>query len=91
MTSTQPITELATRLIEQISAQVRMEIQAKGGAIQQPSGRLLTAKQAATYIGRSEQAIRHMIFQRDIPVVRDGRCVRIDKKDLDTWIENNKT
>lgn len=90
MTSAQPITDLATRLIEQISAQVRTEIQAKG-AETQPAGRLLTAKQAAAYIGRSEQAVRHMIFQRDIPVVRDGRCVRIDKKDLDTWIENNKT
>jgi excisionase family DNA binding protein len=53
--------------------------------------RLLTAKQAADYIGRSEQAVRHLIHQRDIPVVRNGRCVRLDRKDLDRWIENNKT
>ena len=53
--------------------------------------RLLTAKQAGEYIGRSEQALRHMIFQRDIPTVRKGRNVRIDRKDLDRWIENNKT
>jgi excisionase family DNA binding protein len=52
--------------------------------------RLLTAKAAGDYIGRSEQAIRHLIFQRDMPTVRNGRCVRIDRKDLDRWIENHK-
>jgi excisionase family DNA binding protein len=55
-----------------------------------PLPRLLTAKAAGDYIARSEQAIRHMIFQRDIPTVRSGRCVRIDRKDLDAWVENNK-
>ena len=62
----------------------------------QPTGsaaalqRLMTAKQAALYISRSEQAVRHLVFQREIPVVRVGRSVRIDRKDLDNWIENNK-
>lgn len=53
--------------------------------------RLLTAKAAGEYLGRSEQALRHMIHQRDIATVRSGRCVRIDRKDLDRWIENHKS
>ncbi len=57
---------------------------------QPPTARLLTVKQAATYIGRSEQALRHLIHQRDIPVVRTGRSVHIDRADLDRWIENHR-
>ena len=77
--------------MQRITAQVRAEFQANNAIRQQPAhNRLLTAQQAAEYIGRSEQAVRHLIFQRDLPVVRNGRCVRIDRKDLDIWIENNK-
>lgn len=51
---------------------------------------LLSVKQAAVYIGRSEQAVQHLIFQRELPVVRVGRRVHLDRRDLDHWIENNK-
>jgi excisionase family DNA binding protein len=51
---------------------------------------LLTVKQAAVYLGRSEQAVQHLIFQKDLPVVRIGRRVHLDRRDLDTWIEKNK-
>jgi excisionase family DNA binding protein len=84
------ITDLAVRLVQQITAQVRTELAAAAVRQLPAQGRLLTAKQAAEYISRSEQAVRHLIFQRDIPVVRNGRNVRIDRKDLDIWIERNK-
>lgn len=48
-----------------------------------PSGklvpRLLTAEQAGTSIGRSEAAVRHLIFQRDVPTVNivDGDDISI--------------
>lgn len=51
---------------------------------------LLDVKQAAVYLGRSEQSIQHLIFQKDLPVVRHGRRVHLHRKDLDTWIEQNK-
>ena len=36
---------------------------------------LFTVKEAATYVGRSEQAVQHLIFQRQLPVLRIGRRV----------------
>jgi len=51
---------------------------------------LLSVKEAATYLSRSEQAVQHLIFQRELPVVRAGRRVHLHKRDLDAWIEKNK-
>jgi excisionase family DNA binding protein len=51
---------------------------------------LLTVKQTAVYLGRSEQSIQHLIFHRELPVVRVGRRVHLDRRDLDLWIEKNK-
>jgi excisionase family DNA binding protein len=85
------IMELTAELVQRLRADVQAEFEAKEKSRQpalQP--RLLTAKEAGEYIGRSEQAVRHLIHQRDIPVVRNGRCVRIDIKDLDRWINDNK-
>lgn len=84
------ITTLATQLVQQITVAVQGDLQARAATLGRLEPRLLTAEQAGEYIGRSAQAVRHLIFQRDIPVVRTGRCVRIDRRDLDKWIENNK-
>ena len=51
---------------------------------------LLSVKEAAIYLGRSEQAIQHLIFSHELPVVRVGRRVHLDRRDLDLWIEKNK-
>ena len=51
---------------------------------------LFAVKEAAIYLGRSEQAIQHLIFQKELPVVRVGRRVHLDRRDLDAWIEKNK-
>jgi len=51
---------------------------------------LLSVKDAAVYLGRSEQAIQHLIFSHELPVVRVGRRVHLDRRDLDLWIEKNK-
>jgi len=50
---------------------------------------LLDVKQAAVYLGRSEQSVQHLIFQKDLPVVRSGRRVHLHRRDLDSWIEKN--
>jgi len=41
------------------------------------------------YLGRSEQSVQHLIFQKDLPVVRSGRRVHLHRRDLDDWIEKN--
>jgi excisionase family DNA binding protein len=51
---------------------------------------LLDVKQAALYLGRSEQSVQHLIFEKDLPVVRKGRRVHLHRNDLDAWIEKNK-
>lgn len=60
---------------------------ARTAAAVQPA--LLTVKQAATYIARSEQAVQHMISHKHLVVVRDGRRVFLRRTDLDEWIEKN--
>jgi len=88
--STDPITALALQLVQSITAQVRADLQTSTPRQQAAQKRLFEVQEAGEYIGRTESAMRHMIHQRDIPVVRSGRSVRIDRKDLDIWIENNK-
>jgi excisionase family DNA binding protein len=48
-------------------------------------------KQAAIYLGRTEQSVQHLIFDHDLPVVRHGRRVHLHRSDLDAWIEKNKS
>ena len=50
---------------------------------------LLTVKQAGDYLGRSEASIQHMIFDKELPVVRSDRRVRLRRADLDKWIDEN--
>jgi excisionase family DNA binding protein len=82
------VQSLATKIAEVIAAQVVNTPPRPNAERLEP--RLLTVKEAAQYLARSEQAIRHLIFQRDLPVVRSGRNVRLDRRDLDRWIENNR-
>lgn len=52
--------------------------------------RLLTVEQAAVYLGRTKEAVQHMISDGKLPTVRSDRRVFIDLRDLDAWIEENK-
>lgn len=67
---------------------VRAELAASLSPAIQPV--LLDVKQAAVYLGRTEQAIQHLIFQRELPVIRYGRRVHLHRTDLDAWIEKNR-
>lgn len=55
--------------------------------------RLLPLKKAADYIGLTVWALRERIWAGDIPVVRfpGGRKQFIDIRDIDAFIEKNKT
>lgn len=53
--------------------------------------RLLTVKEASTYLGRSVPSIRELIWAGTIPIVRVGRRIHLDLLDLEEWIEQHKT
>jgi excisionase family DNA binding protein len=75
-----------------LEAAVRAQVLAEAQAKPQPSSvrRLMTSKQAGECLGRSESAVRMMIFKQQIPVVRIGRNVQIDRSDLDRLIDDAK-
>jgi excisionase family DNA binding protein len=79
---------LAKALATEIAGMVKAELEHL--AIHEIQPVLLTVKQAAVYLGRSEQSVQHLIFQKNLPVVRAGRRVHLHRRDLDAWIEKNK-
>lgn len=66
-------------------------VDALEGMAQTPrhASRLLTVRQTATYLGRSEDWVRRTLT-RKIPAVMDGE-IRFDIADLDHYITSNKT
>ena len=80
---------LVNAIAEQVVARVKPEL---AQILQAPQVQpvLLNVKDAAIYLGRSEQSVQHLIFQKDLPVVRLCRRVHLGRRDLDRWIEKNK-
>ena len=53
--------------------------------------RLMTVDQAAVYLGRTREAVQHLVSSGKVPTVRADRRVFLDRNDLDRWIDDNKT
>jgi excisionase family DNA binding protein len=53
--------------------------------------RLLTVDQAAVYLGRTKEAVQHLVSSGKVPTVRADRRVFLDRNDLDKWIDEHKT
>jgi excisionase family DNA binding protein len=83
----QPLAVLITAIASEVTRQLEPKLARIAPNVIQPA--LLTVKDAAVYLGRSEQAIQHLIFERQLPVVRHGRRVHLRRFDLDKWIEDN--
>ncbi|MBY0504441.1 MAG: helix-turn-helix domain-containing protein [Bryobacteraceae bacterium] len=81
-----PLDPLVDAIAERVAARVRAELSARTAVVPV----LLNVKDAGVYLGRTEQAVQHLIFQKELPVVRVGRRVHLDRRDLDAWIEKNK-
>jgi len=60
------------------------------GLSESPWRRLLTVDAAADYLGRTRQAVQHLISSGQLPTVRSGRRVFVDLRDLQSWIEKHK-
>jgi len=54
------------------------------------SKRLLTVKETARYLGRTENAIREMVLSGKLVHIRADRRIMFDRHDLDAWIEFNR-
>lgn len=52
--------------------------------------KLLTIAQAADRLNVSERNIRHQIYLRKLPIVKVGRLVRIDERDLEAFIDRGR-
>ena len=52
--------------------------------------RLLSVRDAAEYLGRTEWAMRDLVWRGRIPAVKIDRRVMIDLRDLDALIESSK-
>lgn len=83
-------------VIDGLLAQLRLAISHQIKAATKPpssrddGARLLTVKQAAQYINRTESAMRQILAKRIIPVIRFDRLIRIDRADLDRFIDDNR-
>lgn len=78
---------LVDAIAEKVAAKVRVMLADRESRVQPV---LLTVADAAVYIGRTEVAVQHLVFEKQIPVVRHGRRVHLDRRDLDRWIEAHK-
>lgn len=79
---------LLESMADLIADKVAKKILDYGAAPVRP--RLLTVDQAATFLGRTKDAIQHMVSAGKIAVVKSDRRVFLDVRDLDAWIEVNK-
>jgi excisionase family DNA binding protein len=70
-----------------VASKIRIEAVSRADGKIQP--RLLTVDQAAEYLGRTKAAVQHMVAARRLPLVRDGRRIFLDVRELDRWIEQN--
>ncbi len=73
---------LAAKVVEKLAGSGR-----EGGKIRK---RLLTVEEAAVYLGRTKEAVQHLLAAGKLPSVKSDRRVFLDIQDLDRWIERNK-
>lgn len=52
--------------------------------------RLFTLSEAAVYLGRSEWAVRRLIWSGELPHIRQGRRVHLDVRDMEQFIDRNR-
>lgn len=55
------------------------------------SRRMLSVKEAAEYMGFSRRKVEYMLQDGTLTRVREGSTVRLDRREIDRWIEMNRT
>jgi excisionase family DNA binding protein len=91
MTPSQPVD--AQQLFLAFMAAARAQVQAESQPIEAKPAvqtRLLTPAEAGKYLGRTEKAVRQLIYQKRLPVIKFGKNVRLDIRDLEKIVEDNR-
>jgi excisionase family DNA binding protein len=80
------------QVLDVLADKVAQRLREEGPPASSPTmrPRLLTVEQAGIYIGRSKEAVQHMISSGKLPTVRSDRRVFVDVEDLDGWIREHK-
>ena len=52
--------------------------------------RLLSIPEVAEFLNISSWQVRRLVWRGDLPAVRIGRLVRLDREDLDAYVTNQK-
>ena len=52
--------------------------------------RLLGVREAAAYLGSTVWAIRTLVWEEQIPYIRIGKRLLIDRADLDNFVDRHK-
>ena len=84
------IDALIRSLIKETVAETVAQL-ARDGAAMPVKRRLFSVEEAAVYMGRTEEAMQHLIASGRIRTVRIDRRVFVDLRDLDKLIEDYKT
>ena len=77
-------------LIDVLAESIAAKIKVKGFGKATPGKRLLSIEEAATFLGRTKEAMQHLICSGKLPTVRSDRRVFFDIHDLESWIQRNK-
>ena len=75
---------------EMVASKVAARLAGGGREGGKMAKRLLTVEEAATYLGRTKEAVQHLLAAGKLPIVKSDRRVFLDVRDLDVWIEQNK-
>ena len=52
--------------------------------------RLLSQQTAACYLGISYWTVRDLVFRRELPCVKIGRRILVDRMDLEAYLDRSK-
>lgn len=81
-----PVTAMSEMPINRDSAECTSDRRTNG----LPVPRLLDYKSAGAYLSLSYWSLRELVLNGEIPHLKFGKKVLIDRQDLDFWIEKHK-
>jgi excisionase family DNA binding protein len=84
-----PAEELLAQFADMIAERLVEKIGGPRSTRPSVAPRLMSIGDAAAYLGRSKHSLQHLVSQRRIPFVRDGRRIFLDACELDRWIRDN--
>jgi len=69
----------------------KIQVKNTGNCIYNPvRPRLLSLKDAASYLGRGTDSLREMVYRRELRVIQEGKGkMWFDLRELDNWIDRN--